>query len=146
MKSMNKKLFNGYLLTILSFLVLVTPTLILFFINYETYIVSGETTKISLGAMLGLIFTLFIMNGAFRELNTRIATLVSMIVFLIIIWFLESIIKDLFWVTLSVIVGYVFYLITSSFSKTQINEYNIYKDEKIRAKIRKQAQDEIVGV
>jgi hypothetical protein len=143
---MNKKLFNGYLLTILSFLVLVTPTLILFFINYETYIVSGETTKISLGAMLGLIFTLFIMNGAFRELNTRIATLVSMIVFLIIIWFLESIIKDLFWVTLSVIVGYVFYLITSSFSKTQINEYNIYKDEKIRAKIRKQAQDEIVGV
>lgn len=143
---MNKKLFGGYLLTILSFLVLVTPTLILFFINYDTYIVSGETTKISLGAMLGIIFTLFIMNGAFRELNTRVATLISMIVFLIIIWFLESIIKDLFWVTLSVIVGYVFYLIISSFSKTQINEYNIYKDEKIRAKIRKQAQDEIVGV
>jgi hypothetical protein len=146
MKAMNKKLFGGYLLTILSFLVLVTPTLILFFINYDTYIVSGETTKISLGAMLGIIFTLFIMNGAFRELNTRVATLISMIVFLIIIWFLESIIKDLFWVTLSVIVGYVFYLIISSFSKTQINEYNIYKDEKIRAKIRKQAQDEIVGV
>ncbi len=147
MKSMNKKLYRGYLLTMLSFLALVTPTLILFLINFDTYIVSsGETTKISLGAMIALIFALFVMNGAFKEMNTRFATLISMSVFLIIIWFLESIIKDLFWVTLSVIVGYVGYIIISSFGKSQLTEYNIYKDEKLRAKVRKQAQDEIIGV
>lgn len=147
MKSSNKKkLFWGYLLALLSFLFLIAPTLILFLINFDTYVVSGETTKISLGAMIALIFALFVMNGAFREMNTRFATLISMVVFLIIIWFLESIIKDLFWVTLSIIVGYVFFIIISSLGKTQINEYNIYKDEKLRAKVRKQTQDEIIGV
>lgn len=143
---MNKKLLSGYLLTSLSFVALILPTLILFGINYEEWVVSGETTKISLGAMLGLLYAIFVMNGALKEISPKVATLISMVVFLMVIWFLESVIQDLFWVTLSVIVGYVFYMGISSIGQKQINEYKIYKDEKIRVQVRKQAQDEILGV
>jgi hypothetical protein len=143
---MNKKLISGYLITLLSFVVLVMPTIVLFAINYEEWVVSGETTKISLGAMLGMLYAIFVMNGAFKEVSPKIATLLSMVVFLMVIWFLESVIEDLFWVVLSVIVGYMFYIAISSIGQRKINEYKTYKDEKIRMAVRKQAQEDIMGV
>jgi hypothetical protein len=43
-------------------------------------------------------------------------------------------------------VGYVLYIGVSSIGLRQINEYKTYKDEKIRAKVRKEINEEIVGV
>jgi len=146
MKSMNKKLLSGYIYTSLSFVVLILPTLILFGINYDEWVVSGETTKISLGAILGLLYAITVMSGALKEVSPKVATLVSMIVFLMVIWFLESVIQDLFWVVLSVIVGYVLYMGISSIGQRQLNEYRAYKDEKIRVAVRKEAKEEIMGV
>ena len=144
---MNKrKLLSGYLLTSLSFVVLILPTIILFAINYEDWVVSGETTKITLGAMLGMLYAIFVMNGALKEISPKIATLISMVVLLMVIWFLESVIQDLFWVVLSVIVGYMLYIAISSIGQRQINEYKTYKDEKVRMAVRKQAQEDIMGV
>lgn len=146
MNSMNNKLLSGYIYTVLSFVVLILPTVALFIFNYEEWVVSGETTKISAGVMLGLLYAIFVMNGALKEVSPKIATLVSMIVFLMVIWFLESVIQDLFWVILSVIVGYACYITIAAIGQRQLGEYKIYKDEKIRVQIRKQAQDDIVGV
>jgi len=146
MISMNKKLLSGYIYTSLSFVVLILPTIILFGINYDDWVVSGETTKISLGAILGLLYAIAIMSGALKEVSPKVATLGSMIVFLMVIWFLESVIQDLFWVVLSVIIGYVLYMGISSIGQRQLNEYKAYKDEKIRVAVRKEAQDDILGV
>lgn len=146
MKSMKNKLLTGYIFTSLSFVVLILPTIILFGINYEDWVVSGETTKISLGAILGLLYAIFVMNGALKEISPKVATLGSMIVFLMIVWFLESVIQDLFWVILSVIVGYIFYMGISTIGQRQLNEYKVFKEEKIRVSVRKQAQDDILGV
>lgn len=143
---MNKKLFAGVVYTGLSFVAMILPTVILFAINYEEWVVSGETTKISLGAMLGLIYAVFVMNGALKEISPKIATLISMVVFLMVIWFLESVIQELFWVVLSVIGGYVLYIGISALGQRQLNEYRVYKEEKIRVQVRKQAQEDIMGV
>lgn len=143
---MNKKLLSGYIYTSISFVVLILPTLILFGINYDDWVVNGETTRISLGAILGLLYAIVIMSGALKEISPKVATLGSMIVFLMVIWFLESVIQDLFWVVLSVIIGYVMYMGISSIGQRQLNEYKAYKDEKIRVAVRKEAQDEIIGV
>jgi hypothetical protein len=143
---MNKKLLSGYIYTGLSFVALILPTIVLFAINYEEWVVSGETTKISFGAMLGLLYAIFVMNGALKEISPKTATLISMVVVLMIVWFLESVIKDLFWVILSVIVGYMLYMGISAIGNKQLNEYRVYKDEKIRVRVRKQAQEDIMGV
>jgi putative effector of murein hydrolase LrgA (UPF0299 family) len=99
-----------------------------------------------MGAMLGMLYAIIVMRGALKEISPKTATLMSMFVFLGIIWFLDSIVEDLFWVVLSVILGYIMYIIVSSIGQQNINEYKSYKDEKTRIKARKEAQEDIVGV
>jgi len=142
---MNKKLVRGWFLTFLSFILLISPTTFLFIANYEVW-VQDDAVKISMGAMLGMLYAIIVMRGALKEVSPKTATLMSMFVFLGIIWFLDSIVEDLFWVVLSVILGYIMYIIVSSIGQQNINEYKSYKDEKTRIKARKEAQEDIVGV
>jgi hypothetical protein len=142
---MNKKLVRGWFLTFLSFVLLIAPSVSLFIMNYEVW-VQDDAVKISMGAMLGMLYAIIVMRGALKEISPKTATLMSMFVFLSIIWFLDSIVEDLFWVVLSVIVGYIMYTVVSSIGQQNINEYKSYKDEKTRIKARKEAQEDIVGV
>lgn len=145
MKTLNKKLLKGWLFTILSFIALISPTLILFGANYEQW-VSGDSTKISMGVLLGLLYAVLVMQGALKEVSVKAATLVSMFTFLAIVWFLDSVIEDLFWVILSVIVGYIFYIFISNIGQRNMIEYKAYRDEKVRVSVRQEAEDDIIGV
>lgn len=142
---MNKKLVRGWFLTFLSFVLLISPSVSLFIINYDQW-VKDDAVKISMGVMLGMLYAIIIMRGALKEVSQKIATLMSMFVFLGIIWFLNSILEDLFWIVLSVIFGYIMYMIVSSIGERNITEYKAYKDEKVRVKARQEAKDDIVGV
>jgi len=139
-------MLKGAFYTILSFVVLVAPTIGLFLLNYEDWVVSGESTKISIGVMIGLLYTILVMRGALKEVSPKIATLFSMFVFLGLVWFLESIISDLFWVIFSTIVGYSMYIVVSSLGNRHLLEYRAYRDEKIRVQVRQEAKDDIMGV
>ena len=143
---LNKKFLKGIFISILSFVLLILPTVILFMVNYESWVVSGESTKISIGAMLGLLYAVFVMKGAFKDISPKIATLISMGIFISIIWFLDSIMQDLFWVLLSVMIGYIFYIVVSSIGKRELDQYKSYRDEKSRIYARKEAQEDILGV
>ena len=144
--TLSKKLLKGWLYTFSSFVLLVAPTIILFIINRDEWVVQGEATKISLGVMIGLLYAVFVMRGALKEVNAKIATLLSMFTFLAIVWFLESVIEDLFWVVLTTIIGYIFYMIISSIGNKHLVEYKAYRDEKVRVVARQEAEDDIVGV
>jgi len=143
---LNKKFLKGIFISILSFVLLILPTVILFMVNYESWVVSGESTKISIGAMLGLLYAVFVMKGAFKDISPKIATLISMGIFISIVWFLDSIMQDLFWVLLSVMIGYIFYIVVSSIGKRELDQYKSYRDEKSRIYARKEAQEDILGV
>jgi hypothetical protein len=137
---------KGVFYTILSFIALVSPTISLFILNYDVWVVSGESTKISIGVMIGMLYTILIMRGALKEVSPKIATLFSMFVFLAVVWFLESIISDLFWVIFSTIIGYSLYIIVSSIGNRNLTEYKSFRDEKVRIKVRQEAKEEISGV
>lgn len=139
------KLLKGYLFTILSFVVLITPTLVLFGLNYDQWVV-GDSTKISMGVLIGLLYAIMVMRGALKEISVKFATLLSMFTFLAIVWFLDSVIEDLFWVILSTIIGYVFYIGVSSIGQKHLVEHKAYRDEKVRVTARKEASDDIIGV
>lgn len=143
---LNKRMVKGVIYTTLSFIVLVSPTLVLFYLNYEDWVVSGESTKISIGVMIGLLYTIMVMRGALKEVSPKIATLFSMFVFLALVWFLESIVSDLFWVIFSTIVGYSLYIIVSSMGNRHLTEYKAYRDEKVRVQVRQEAKDDLLGV
>lgn len=146
MKTLNKKLLKGWLYTLASFVVLVTPTIVLFIINRDEWVTQQEATKISMGVLLGLLYAIFVMRGALKEVSVKIATLLSMFTFLAIVWFLESVIQDLFWVILSTIVGYIFYIFVSIIGERHMNEYKAYRDEKVRVQARQEANDDLMGV
>lgn len=144
--TLNKKLVRGWLYSCLSFVFLVSPTLILFIVNYDQWVTQQEATKISIGVLIGLLYTIFVMRGALKEVSTKAATLVSMFTFLAIVWFLDTILEDLFWVILSVIVGYIFYIFIANIGQRHMMEYKAYKDEKVRVAVRKETQDDLMGV
>ena len=125
---------------------MVSPTLILFIVNYDQWVTQQEATKISIGVLIGLLYTIFVMRGALKEVSTKAATLVSMFTFLAIVWFLDTILEDLFWVILSVIVGYIFYIFIANIGQRHMMEYKAYKDEKVRVAVRKETQDDLMGV
>lgn len=144
--TLNRKLLKGWLYTVLSFVVLVSPTLILFLVNYEQWVTQQEATKISMGVLIGLLYAIMVMRGALKEVNAKIATLLSMFTFLAIVWFLDSVIEDLFWVILSTIIGYIFYIFVSSIGSKHLVEYRAYRDEKVRVIARQEAEEDIIGV
>lgn len=143
--TLNKKLLKGWLYTSLSFVALISPTLLLFAVNYNQWVV-GDSTKISIGVMIGLLYAILVMRGALKEVSVKAATLVSMFTFLAVVWFLDTIIEDLFWVILSVIVGYSFYIVIANIGQKHMTEYKAYRDEKIRVEVRKEAKDDLMGV
>lgn len=143
---LNKKLIKGMIFGFSSFIVLVAPTIVLFIINRDEWVTQGDSTKISLGVMLGLLYAIFVMRGALKEVSVKVATLLSMFTFLGIVWFLDSVIQDLFWVILSTIVGYLFYMIMSSIGEKHMREYKAYRDEKVRIIARKEANEDLMGV
>jgi hypothetical protein len=143
---LNKKLIKGMIFGFSSFIVLVAPTIVLFIINRDEWVTQGDSTKISLGVMLGLLYAIFVMRGALKEVNVKVATLLSMFTFLGIVWFLDSVIQDLFWVILSTIVGYIFYMIMSSIGEKHMREYKAYRDEKVRITARQEANEDLMGV
>lgn len=143
--TLNKKYIKGLLYNIASFAVLITPTAFLFLINRDQW-VEGDATKISIGVLIGLLYAILVMRGALKEVSPRIATLLSMFTFLAIVWFLGSIIQDLFWVILSVIIGYIFYMFIAMIGERHMQEYKAYKDEKVRVKVRQENNDDIMGV
>lgn len=143
--TLNKKLLKGWLYTSFSFVALISPTVILFAVNYNQWVV-GDSTKISIGVMIGLLYAILVMRGALKEVSVKAATLVSMITFLAIVWFLDTIIEDLFWVILSVIIGYSFYIVIANIGQRHMMEYKSYRDEKIRVAVRQEAKDDLMGV
>lgn len=143
---MSKKLLKGVLLNTLSLIVLILPTIGLFILNAEKWVYQGEATKITVGVMVGLLYAIFVMRGALKEISPKIATLLSMFTFLAIIWFFDTILEDLFWVVLSVIIGYSFYLGISGIGQRHLNEYKAYRDEKVRVQARQEANDDLMGV
>ena len=56
--------------TALSFIALILPNMVLFVVKRNEYFVHGAD-KISMGAMILLVFSLFMVKGALKDLDKR---------------------------------------------------------------------------
>lgn len=133
---MKKKLIAGIILYGLSIILLILPIIILFIINKDVYFVDGNETDITFGGVLGLGYMLLLVSGAFKDIDKRFSTLVGMCITLGVVWFLEAIISDLYWVILCGIIGYVLYIALSSWAKYLLNYARAYNNERARVDAR----------
>lgn len=137
----NKKLYRGILFTTASMVLLVSPNLFWFYIQRDVYFETGAT-RLSVGALISLLFVFALLRGAFKNLDKRFATFISLFVFLSITWFLDAVIQDLFWVVTNAILGYSLYLVFSLIAKRDLSYYKGYRNEKSRIEARKEAHEE----
>lgn len=142
---MTKKLITGSVLAILSFIFLILPNAIWFYMNRDTYF-QEDATSLSMGAIMTLIYIVAVMKGAFKSIDKRFSTLFSIMLFTVIVWFMEAIIHDLVWILMFGTLGYVFYLIFSFWASSYLRYYKAYKDESARVYARKEIDSEVGNV
>ena len=116
-----------------------------FYMNRDTYF-KEDSSSLSMGAIMTLIYIVAVMKGAFKQIDKRFATLFSIMLFTVIVWFMEAIIHDLVWILLFGTVGYVFYLIFSFWASSYLRYYKTYRDEHARVYARKEMNDEVGNV
>lgn len=138
---MAKRKFKGVLLTAISFVALIMPLLILMvWKRNEWFAVKIDTTKVSVGFIIALIFALCMLKGAFKDLDNRFTTIFTLSIIAVITWLMESIIKDITIILFAAIVGYISYLIINSLGKKDLNYVKEYNNEKARVDARTEAR------
>lgn len=138
---MAKRKFKGILLTAISFVALIMPLLILMvWKRNEWFAVKIDTTKVSVGFIIALIFALCMLKGAFKDLDNRFTTIFVLGIIAVITWLMESIIKDITIILFAAIVGYILYLIINSLGKKDLNYVKEYNNEKARVDARTEAR------
>lgn len=138
---MAKRKFKGILLTAISFVALIMPLLILMvWKRNEWFAVKIDTTKVSVGFIIALIFALCMLKGAFKDLDNRFTTIFVLGIIAVITWLMESIIKDITIILIAAIIGYVLYLVINSLGKKDLNYVKEYNNEKARVDARNEAR------
>ena len=138
---MAKRKFKGILLTAISFVALIMPLLILMvWKRNEWFAVKIDTTKVSVGFIIALIFALCMLKGAFKDLDSRFTTIFVLGIIAVITWLMESIIKDITIILIAAIIGYVLYLVINSLGKKDLNYVKEYNNEKARVDARNEAR------
>lgn len=138
---MAKRKFKGILLTAISFVALIMPLLILMvWKRNEWFAVKIDTTKVSVGFIIALIFALCMLKGAFKDLDSRFTTIFVLGIIAVITWLMESIIKDITIILIAAIIGYALYLVINSIGKKDLNYVKEYNNEKARVDARNEAR------
>lgn len=134
---MTKKYIFGVLLSVFAVILFFVPFAILFFTKQDEWVTVAEGTSISTGVIIGLIYGVLVLRGALKDMSPKFVTLISMSVFLAVIYFLDSIMADLFWIVLSLMGGYILFIGFSAWGKRTIELAKVYGDETMRVVARK---------
>lgn len=140
--------FWGWFLKIHAIILLILPFAVLTYLHKDTWFVKGAD-KVSIGFIMTLLFAILLLKGAFKNLDKRLMTGITLLTFTFIVWLLETIIKDLFWILICASIGYVVYLIVDSIGTHLVNSHKVYKNEHIRNQAREdyeQEQKQVKGV
>ena len=137
---MFKKKILGYAFLILAVTLFFTPFTILMIIRGEEWFKVAGDADLIVGVMLGLFYAILVLKGALKYISNMIAGLISLIIFTSIFYFIRAIINDLFWISLSVLIGFVLFWALAAFGKRQIEIAKIYTDEGYKIKAREAAE------
>lgn len=136
-----KKLIIGRLLQILSFIGLITPFMYLLLLKKDVYFkTANDTIKISLGVIIGLAYCIILVLKTLNEINRYIKPLIALVIFTLITYLFQSIIKDLFLILLMLVIGYAIFLILMTISDKFIEYGKEYKKTFVREKAKNDYQ------
>ena len=128
-----KKLVVGRLFQVLAFIGLIMPFCLLVLIKKDIYFKTAtDTLKISLGVMIGMAYALILIIKALSEINKYVKPLVTLVIITLITFLFQSIIKDLFLILLTLVIGYILFLILITIANHFVEYGKEYKKTYIR--------------
>jgi hypothetical protein len=141
-----QRLAVGIILIACAIIGLLAPFVILVIVRWDVYFQEASGTSVGMGFIVLLLWAVMMLKGAFKDIDKATGIIITLGFLQAIIWLLDSIIHDLFWVNLCALGGYIIYLILSRLGKRQISYHKAYKDEKMRVEARKEAETESAGI
>ena len=138
---MTKKYLIGTLCYILMVVLFVAPFISLYFIKQDVWVVQAEGFDIAVGVLIGLGYMFLVFKGALKKVAPLLSLFLTSVIFMLITYFLDSIINDLFYITASVALGLLFFIVFYKIGKRQFEIAKIYADEGIKIKARKDAEE-----
>ena len=145
------KIWWGILFRVLSVLTMLTPMIVLFYVNRARYLTTTTRTSssIAFGVVIALALVIFIIVRAFKHVDRFAQVFICLAVSLVVLWGLAEfghlllpIIKDMWWVILCALIGFVPFWVFWKIADKLLENYKIYHDEKQRVQARREAQNE----
>ena len=138
---MTKKYLIGTLCYILMVILFIAPFITLYLIKEDEWVNQAEGFEIAVGVLIGLAYMFLVFKGALKKIAPLLSLFLTSIIFMLITYFLDSIINDLFYITTSVAIGLLFFIIFYKIGKRQFDIAKIYADEGIKIQARKDAEE-----
>ncbi len=129
---MTKRYVMGYLFIFLAFLLFFLPIGILFFIKYDEWVIAVSGFEVSMGFLIGITYAFIAFKGALKAVSNKASIVITLGVFSAIFYFFDSIINDLFFISMATLIGAILFLITHAIGKRQIEIARIYTNEQIK--------------
>ncbi len=133
---MTKKYVFGTICYLLAVVLFIAPFVTLFIAKSNVWLVEAEGAEIVMGVMIGMAYMFLVFKGALKRVAPLLSLFATSIVFMLITYFLDSIINDLFYITASVSLGLLFFIVFYKIGKRQFEIAKIYADEGIKMKAR----------
>jgi len=138
---MRSKMIWGWIFTIIGVIMFFAPFVALFIVKQNEWVERANSDEITVGVIIGLMYAILALRGALKSVSPRVTTLITMVVFVSIFYFLDSIMNDLFWISLAVLAGYVFFWAFTAIGGRLREVAKIYADEGVKIKARKEAEE-----
>ncbi|MFA7100097.1 MAG: hypothetical protein WC143_08500 [Eubacteriales bacterium] len=124
------------------FLFLTVPIGIWIYINRVKYLAIAQSTTMSIGFIIAIIFVALLLIGAFKDIDKRVNGVIWMGFFTGIFWLIDPIIYDLKWIALCALISLIGYVVFSKITKNAWDYVKTYKKEKVRIEARQEAEEE----
>lgn len=135
MKRQNYRL-KQFKWTLISIVAVITPILLWIVFNRDTYLRGSTAVNTGIGFTLSMVFILCILKGAFKNINKNFNIIIWLGSFLGLTYFLDAVLKDLFWILLFAIIGYLLYMPCEYLASVNKRRADIASDEKIKEDVR----------
>lgn len=92
--------------------------------------------KLGMGAIFGVAFALALVKGAFKKMDENSARVINLSILLFLIWALDSVLADMFWIILMIIIGYIIYIPFNIRAEKADRMMKAMEDEEVRVAVR----------
>ena len=90
-----------------------------------------------------LTFALLIVKGAFAKIEPNTKIVINLFILILIVWFMETVLNDLFIILVASVVGYIMYIPFNIIATKNGRRATVLEDELIKEEVKKERRGNV---